>query len=539
MLRIFPITTIGLMLGPVVAGLVGLIAPAFDGGFSNLSRMPGIQQSIRLSLTTGLFATLLSLVITVLILSAFHQSRVMRWLRHALSPFLAIPHTSAAFGLAFLIAPSGWIARAVSPWLTGWDTPPDVLILQDEYGIAMIIGLVVKEVPFLLLLSLSALAQLPSGLHQVYRSLGYVPMLGWLKAVFPLIYPQIRLPVFAVLAYSLSVVDVAIILGPSTPPTLAVQITRWMSDPDLSLRSTAAAAAVLQMGIVLGAIFLWWIGEQGIKWLGRRWILLGARGTRFSGVRKVAGITLSALCAVFVFGFLGLLVWSCAGFWQFPDVLPEGYTLRSWLRFGHGVFEVGVTTTVIAAATVLVSLVLVLGSLESGARTVTLLVYVPLVIPQIVFLPGLQVLLLKLGWSVGVLPVAFAHMVFVLPYVYLALAGAHHAWDERLAVVARSMGALRTRVFWRLRFPMLLAPVLGAVAIGFAVSVGQYLPTLMMGGGRVETLTTEALAFASGNDRRAIGVFGLVLTGAALVPFALAVAVPAFVWRNRREMQDA
>jgi putative thiamine transport system permease protein len=80
----------------------------------------------------------------------------------------------------------------------------------------------------------------------------------------------------------------------------------------------------------------------------------------------------------------------------------------------------------------------------------------------------------------------------------------------------------------------LLRPVLTAVAVGLSVSVGQYLPTLLIGGGRVATLTTEAVALTSGGDRRAIAVWGLMQTGAALVPFALALIIPALVWRNRK-----
>ena len=85
---------------------------------------------------------------------------------------------------------------------------------------------------------------------------------------------------------------------------------------------------------------------------------------------------------------------------------------------------------------------------------------------------------------------------------------------------------------------MLLAPILTAFAVGFAVSVGQYLPTLLVGGGRIQTLTTEAVALSAGGDRRAIGVFALAQTVAALLPFALALALPAFVWRNRRGVRD-
>jgi hypothetical protein len=48
-----------------------------------------------------------------------------------LAPFLAAPHAAIAIGLAFVIAPSGWIARALSPWATGWETPPDLATVHD------------------------------------------------------------------------------------------------------------------------------------------------------------------------------------------------------------------------------------------------------------------------------------------------------------------------------------------------------------------------------------------------------------------------
>ena len=104
-------------------------------------------------------------------------------------------------------------------------------------------------------------------------------------------------------------------------------------------------------------------------------------------------------------------------------------------------------------------------------------------------------------------------------------------------VIAAALGASPNGVLWRVRLPMLLRPILTALAVGLAVSVGQYLPTLLIGGGRVATLTTEAVALASGGDRRAIGVYGLMQTGAALVPFALALLIPAMVWRNKRGLR--
>jgi putative thiamine transport system permease protein len=89
-------------------------------------------------------------------------------------------------------------------------------------------------------------------------------------------------------------------------------------------------------------------------------------------------------------------------------------------------------------------------------------------------------------------------------------------------------------VFWRVRLPLLLQPVLGAAAIGFSVSVAQYLPTQFAGAGRLPTLTTEAIGLAAGSDRRLIGVYGFAQAALPLAAFALALVLPGMVDRLRR-----
>jgi hypothetical protein len=63
---------------------------------------------------------------------------------------LAVPHAAFAIGLAFLIAPSGWLLRLLSPWATGFEAPPPWPTTQDPWGLGLIAVLVAKEVPFLL-----------------------------------------------------------------------------------------------------------------------------------------------------------------------------------------------------------------------------------------------------------------------------------------------------------------------------------------------------------------------------------------------------
>jgi putative thiamine transport system permease protein len=498
-----------------------------------------------LSLSTGVLATGISLAIVVLVTAGWSGTRPFRALERLLSPLLSVPHAAAAFGLAFLIAPSGWLSRLVSPGLTGWERPPDILIVQDSWGLTMTAGLIIKEVPFLLLITLAALGQADAQRSTtIAQALGYGRVTGWLKTVFPRVYAQIRPPVYVVLAYSMSVVDVAVILGPNTPPPLSVQIVKWMSDPDLAMRLEAAAGALLQLGLVVGALIFWRLGEVVVASLGRRWIAKGSRGRLDPVVAQAALVAGGISAAAVLLGLVVLVIWSFAGFWGFPDAFPDGWTLRNWMRFGPGTLEALGETALIACTVALVALILTIGCLEaeyryglSFSQRAVWLLYLPLLIPQTAFLPGLQTLMLNMGADVGRLPVMLAHLVFVLPYVFLSLADPFRAWDTRMGTIAAALRASPDGVLWRVRLPMLLRPILTALAVGLAVSVGQYLPTLLIGGGRVATLTTEAVALASGGDRRAIGVYGLMQTGAALVPFALALLLPALIWRNRRGLR--
>lgn len=549
LLRLAPPLTLGLMTLPVLAGLAGTAVPALrDGGagFGKLLDWPGLPRAVALSLGTGVLSTVAALVITVLLLAAFAGTPAFTRIRRSLAPLLSVPHAAAALGLAFLIAPSGWIARAVSPELTGWETPPNLLILNDPMGFTLTFGLIAKEVPFLLLMALAALPQTDADRRlTTAATLGYSRIAAFVLTVQPDLYRQLRLPTYAVLAYGMTTIDMAMILGPTLPPTLSTQITLWMGEGSLAMRDTAAAAALLQLALVLVALLLWRAAEGVTGRLGRALIARAPRATALDGPGTLTAHAAALLIAGSLsLGLSSLALWSVAGPWQFPDALPDTLTLRTWQTAGPDLGMTASASLLIALVATTTAIALTLACLEAEqqhrltptTRALTLL-YLPLLVPQIAFLPGLQMLALPLGLDGTAMAVAAVHLVFVLPYVFLSLSGPFRAWDSRVATSAATLGATPARIFWRLRLPMLLGPVLTAAAVGIAVSLGQYLPTLLIGGGRVETLTTEAVALSSGGNRRLIGAYGVLQLLLPALGFGLALAIPALLWRDRRGMR--
>ncbi|WP_186415141.1 ABC transporter permease [Pannonibacter sp. P2PFMT1] len=548
--------TLALLLLPIAFGLLGTLLPAFGylpvlGGesfsldaFRSLAATPGIVPAAVLSLTAGLAASALSLLLTLLFIAGFAGTPVLSRLQHLLSPLLAVPHAAAAFGLAFLIAPSGYFIRLAAP-LTGITRPPDILIPHDPWGLAMVAGLVIKETPFLFLVTLAALPQVDlAGARRLAASFGYGRVAGFVYLLWPALYRQIRFAVYAVIAYSTSVVDVALILGPNLPGTLATRLVDWMNDPDLSVRFLASAGALAQLAVTLAALLLW-LGLERL--CGAMTCHLRDRGVRFRRdalLRRLAALTLALTgCTVFA-GLAVLALWSVAGLWQFPALLPQNFTLRSWTGALPQISGPLLTTFTIGIASTLIALILAAGCLEREIQTGKgagerglLILYLPLIVPQVTFVFGLQLLFIGSGSQNRMAALILVHLVFVLPYVYLSLAGPWRALDRRYEFIAAALGKPRLTVLFTIRLPMLLRPLLTAAAVGFAVSAGQYLPTLLIGEGRLATITTEAVALASGSNRRVIGVYGLLQAILPFLAFTLAALVPAFIHRNRRAMR--
>lgn len=544
---------LGLLGAPIAAGLAFTFLPSFGylpsiGGdtlslqpWRDFFDTPGFAAGLGLTVSTGLAATVLALVLSFALCAVVHGRMRDRGAESLLAPLLAAPHAAMAIGLAFLLAPSGWLFRITSPWLTGYDVPPDLATVQDQWGAALVIGLLIKELPFLLIVILAALNQIPVDRQmRAGRALGYGQGIVWIKVIAPQVYAQIRLPVYVVLVFSLSVVDMALILAPTNPPPLSVVAFRWFMSPDVARLMPAAAAATLQLLVAAVAIGSWRLGERGIARGGLWWTARGGRGVTGEPALKLAAALTMSVLMLGLGSLVALAVWSVAWRWPFPDALPSTWSLQIWSRQIHALAWPFGNTLALATVTSVIAVMLAIVWLEAedrgGVKRKTAFhpVYIPLLLPQIAFMFGAQVLVVKLRIDGTFLAVTWAHLLFVFPYVLLTLADPWKALDPRYARSAAALGVSPTATLIRVKLPILLRPILVAAAIGFAVSVAQYLPTLFVGGGRVATLTTEAVAMASSGDRRVVGVLAVLQILLPLAVYLAALLIPRIVFVNRK-----
>lgn len=538
-----------LLVLPIAIGLIGTLLPAFAYfpplGEYDLSLSPWrdlfsqgeFYASVKLTLITGIAAPLLALWFALSLLAWGYQRPFFRKIETLLSPILAIPHAAIAIGLLFLLSPSGWLVRIFSPWLTGFDRPPNWITVQDPYGMSLILALVVKEMPYLLFVMLATMKSIKAQESlQVGQALGYSRFTLWRKVLIPQLYPIIRLPIFIVIAFSLTVVDLALVIGPNTPSTLAVTLLRWFNDPDLSMRLMASAGAVTLMLVIVVVLAGWELSHLLFSRLTRAERSNGKRFGLTDSVLRL-GVVLGIFALLNAFVALALLpIWSLTRRWRFPDALPSQWTWDNIDRATPLLMELTSNTLTIALVATLMACVISLVMLETKRHSHSAdhgkqhvfdwLIYVPILLPQIGFLFGLHVLLIYLNLNGDLCAIIALHLMYVLPYVYLTLKGPYLAYNEEYLWQANRLNNRPWRNYLSVKIAMLKPAIFTAFAIGFSVSIAQYLPTLIAGEGRYSTLTTEAVAQAASGDRKQVGSMAMLQAFFPIMVFWLAQFIP-------------
>ena len=510
---------------PLGVTLLSALPVVDSGAWLALWRHPLFLPAWGLSVGVGVVSTGLSVGLTGVLVAQATLSRRMERLLRWLPAYLATPHLALAVALALWLAPSGWWARGISPWLTGWTLPPDLPSLGDPWGLGLITGLVLKEVPFLTWVALSRARQedvrrQQQALLRLGASLGHAPHRAWVAMFWPALLRTLRWPAWAVLVYGLSTVEMALVLGPSTPPTLGVLAWQGLQDVDpaeQALGACAAATLALSSGALVGLLSCWPALSRRLVWASGQGLAIALRLWPRGGARTWQGLHLLLWAA--------LLLGSVTGAWPFPALWPETWTFQAWAHLWRDGYVWGHTLSLGVASA---SLALVLGIAwlrwvptrwQGLGRPGTLLL---LALPGVAWVGGAYTVALQWHLEGQWLAVCLSHQLMVLPYVLLTLTPAWQAQGPRWRVMAAGLGWSPTLTFWRASLPLLRPAVCSAWAVGFAVSVSLVLPTLFVGAGRWPTLATEALALSAGGQRSVLSALAVAQCVLPMAVFALA-----------------
>ncbi len=221
--------------------------------------------------------------------------------------------------------------------------------------------------------------------------------------------------------------------------------------------------------------------------------------------------------------FVPLFLWVFAGEWRFPDLLPSAWSLRGisyLIEPGGRVLGATRNSLLIGVSVALASVVIgtpagmAIGGYEWRFKgLVIFFILLPILVPPLASTMGVHVTFIRLGLADTLLGVFLVHLVPTVPYTAIIMTSIFAERTGELEEAARTLGANPWQAFMHVTLPDVLPGVAVAGLFAFLISWGQYVLTLLIGGGNVVTLPMLLFSAASGNDP--------VVTSALAIVFAL------------------
>jgi len=245
-----------------------------------------------------------------------------------------------------------------------------------------------------------------------------------------------------------------------------------------------------------------------------------------------------ALITVTWLSIASLVIWAVTLRWSvfepLPDVSLAALTsIKSLASPFWASLLIGLTTSVIA----IVLAVCILEYLVSkGQRRLHWIWWAFLWLPALPMASGLLAWIYFFGGSPGFWPVIIGHTLIALPYVMIVVSDSWFDRDWRHEMLLKQANLPVWRRIFLIWMPRNSRLLVLAFALAFAVSCALYTQTMLLGGGRIETLMTE-LMVTVGGERRSAALTGLVNLLLPLIAFGLALWVNRISWRHRAGMQ--
>ncbi|MET0206375.1 MAG: ABC transporter permease [Thermoleophilaceae bacterium] len=142
---------------------------------------------------------------------------------------------------------------------------------------------------------------------------------------------------------------------------------------------------------------------------------------------------------------------------------------------------------IVASSTAIVTLLLgtlaAYGLTRSSSRLrgpLSVLFFLPITLPGLFIGVALLVAFSRVQFSLSLLTVTIAHLVYVFPFFFLVARAALERLDPALEETATDLGASRWTVFRRVTLPQVWPVLVGAACLAFALSFDEFVITFFV-----------------------------------------------------------
>ena len=183
----------------------------------------------------------------------------------------------------------------------------------------------------------------------------------------------------------------------------------------------------------------------------------------------------------------------------------EGFTTAWYGKLfsfrNHDLWEALVYSLVIAVVATVISVVIgVLGGIGlkkfqfRGKKFINLMLYVPIVVPEIVLAVSMLIIFMTIGIKLGMGTIVIGHCTFCIPYAVVTIKGRISGDNDTLQEASMDLGANRVQTFWRVTIPSIMPGIMSAAFLSFTLSIDDVIMSNMLASARQSTLPVLILS---------------------------------------------
>jgi putative spermidine/putrescine transport system permease protein len=219
-------------------------------------------------------------------------------------------------------------------------------------------------------------------------------------------------------------------------------------------------------------------------------------------IRRSATTLVTAAC---LFPFALLLMLSAGWSWPYPRILPLRWTVAPWASVFPGRDSIGSTFALSCLLSAAVALIATAGSFLAARfiayhrrrRALLILAYVPYVISPVVLSVCLLYLYIRIGIDGTAGGVILAQTILALSFGTIFFVDFWNDEKRALEQLVATLGGTTVQLYRRVLLPLSRGPLLLCFFECFLISWFQYGMTLLIGEGRVQTLSLRVFAYVS------------------------------------------
>lgn len=250
------------------------------------------------------------------------------------------------------------------------------------------------------------------------------------------------------------------------------------------------------------------------------------------------------IALVFVFLYIPIFVVILFSFnTSKMNIVFEGFTLSWYGSFfeNRTLMESLYNTLIVAIASTVISVIIgTIGAVGmskyefKGKKLVDLLLYVPIVIPEIVLGVAMLSIFTLINMKMGLFTMTLGHITFCIPFVVISVRARLAGFDKSLEEASMDLGANPFKTFMFVTLPLIMPGVISGATLSLSLSLDDVIISFFCSGPGSTTLPMKILDMEKHGVSPDVNALSTIIT--LLIIVAISLNTQGQIKKMRKEI---